>query len=103
VERTLLLEHSNALTIILQSKKRYLFCDTLPKEHLINSLTSFEEEWFRGAWKNNNRETYTYDTKGNMLIDLEEEWQSDGWKNYNRYTYTYDDKGYKVMTVYEDW
>ena len=67
-------------------------------------LTQFTERSQSGfIWENYARETFTYDSTGNLVADLAETWQNNAWVNYMKQEFVYNANGDEVDWKREGW
>jgi hypothetical protein len=66
-------------------------------------LTAITEIWWSAGWRNNLKDTFTYDNSGNLLTELMQSWINDTWANQWVYTYTYDTDGNMLTFRSEKW
>ncbi|NOX65590.1 MAG: T9SS type A sorting domain-containing protein [Chlorobi bacterium] len=62
-------------------------------------------EWWSDEtqWNNDNRQTYSYDSKDNRTSKMYEYWGDEQWNNSSRSTYTNDSKGNVTFILNEEW
>ena len=68
-----------------------------------NISSCLHEYWEGSKWVYSWRESYIYDSKGNMTSRLYENWNSTKWVNSSKRTYTYDSNENLTLTLTEWW
>jgi len=64
---------------------------------------SLNERWSGSKWYNFRRDTYTYDSNGNMILYLTEYPGDAPWENYSQSTYTYDSNNNMILELRIMW
>ncbi len=82
------------IKIIVDDSRHYSFT----YDELGNKLTELCD--YNGT-VNLSKNTYTYDSKGNMLTNLYEIWENEDWVSDSRWTYTYDNNGNIIKEMME--
>ena len=68
-----------------------------------NLITYLQESDLTGTWENALRYTYTYNLKGEKTMVLDENWLNGNWVNFSRMNYTYDTLGNRLTSFLESW
>lgn len=77
-------------------RKKYAYTGDEVSEYIL-------EKWVGGAWVNEEKWEYIYDTKDNLTMATRYQWDGVSWKNTTRETYTYDANDNMLENTVKKW
>ncbi len=77
--------------------------ETFQYDSFGNMISYTSEYWLAVSWVYKDHELYTYDNLGNILTRFVEKWDNGGWQSMARYSYDYNQLGDRVFELAEEW